>query len=580
MRKIVSIVLSLLMISALFCIGASATDAVAISSAADFAAMAPDGNYVLAADITIDATYEVTDGTAFTGTLDGAGHTVTTSVPMFALMNGTVKNLTVVGDIVSGDKYVGAVAMNTNAGNALFENITNKANVTSSRPSTEDACLGGILGKASNGSAAILRNCVNEGAITGPEATGGICGESQIYGTLFENCLNKGKVTSLDNASGAAAGGIIGYNGTDAVIVKNCTNNGEIVAGYRAGGIIGDARKSAEVYNSVNNGSVTAKHDALKGNIAGGIIGYACDGSTTTPLVIDGCINNGKIDSYIENSVTGDAAGIIGNAGSKGIAVNYTIKNCLNTGDVSGGYRVGGIAGYGYGTNDAYYVITNCVNIGKVSAGQFGSQFVAYTNSVGTTIKNCIGAGEMEALPVTDKFTRLAIFSCSNVAVEQCTVENVFIVDGGKTEWLSWASYADGEANAKNRIPLETVLGKDLDGSAYKFNTYTDDTYTTVATADNEMVFTNTAETPVNVKAITRADAVSQDLVDKANAAAGTTYVYLDGGKLTTIKPVVVDPTPVDPPITGDYALVAVAAVAVVAVLGIAYVSKKKAIAE
>lgn len=545
--KSVSIALSLLMVCALFCFGVSAADATPVSTAAEFAAMAADGNYVLAADITIEATYE----TAFTGTLDGAGHTVTTSVPMFKEMNGTVKNLTVAGTITSDANTLGAVARATKAEKALFENITNKATITCTLGlDASAACVGGIVGKANNGSEATFKNCVNEGTLTGPEATGGILGESQSDKTKLEGCTNKGKIVSLGTKSGTAAGGIVGYTGTGPATITACVNYGEVNSANRAAGILGDARKGSTITNCINYGKVTGKNDTANGADAAGMVAYDGDKETTKPLII---------------------------------------TNCLNAGEIYGQYRVGGLVGYVYGTKTnekgegSHVEVTNSVNIGKLSIGQFGSQFVAYTNSPDTVIKNCVGAGEMTTVAVEGKVNRLAIFGCSSVAIEKCTVENVYLVDGGKTEWLSWANFTGQDDNAKNRIPLATVLGKDLAGVTYKYPTYADNTYATVA-SEVEMTFTNTAETPVNVKAVTRADAVDQSLVDKANAAAGTTYVYLDGGKLTTVKPTggsgsgSGDPQPPVP--TGDYSVVVVAAIAVVSVIGVAYVSKKKHIAE
>ena len=87
--RLLAMVISLMMIVATFPMGmitvsAEPTATVnpqgqAINSAEEFAAMAADGTYYLAADITLTATY----AEAFTGTFDGNGKTITTSVPVF-----------------------------------------------------------------------------------------------------------------------------------------------------------------------------------------------------------------------------------------------------------------------------------------------------------------------------------------------------------------------------------------------------------------------------------------------------------------------------------------------------------------
>ena len=97
MKKTLSLILAICTILSICSFSvAAAPEGTAISSAAEFAAMAADGKYYLANDITLDATYAET----FKGTLDGNGKTVTVSAPMFAtLENATIKNLNVEGAI-------------------------------------------------------------------------------------------------------------------------------------------------------------------------------------------------------------------------------------------------------------------------------------------------------------------------------------------------------------------------------------------------------------------------------------------------------------------------------------------------
>ncbi|MBR2294072.1 MAG: hypothetical protein IKA44_07215, partial [Clostridia bacterium] len=105
-NKILAILLTVAMLATSLCLPAFAVDnggeevatvandgATEITNAEQFLAMAADGNYVLAADITLTASYAA----AFSGTLDGADHTVTvTNGAVFTSLNGaTVKNLNV-----------------------------------------------------------------------------------------------------------------------------------------------------------------------------------------------------------------------------------------------------------------------------------------------------------------------------------------------------------------------------------------------------------------------------------------------------------------------------------------------------
>ena len=112
MKKALVLVLALTMVMSMFAVvpfGASAADELAIGAVAadykpegtaintaeEFAAMAADGKYYLAADITVDATYM----DSFTGTFDGNGKTISTTTALFAALDGTVKNLTITGYI-------------------------------------------------------------------------------------------------------------------------------------------------------------------------------------------------------------------------------------------------------------------------------------------------------------------------------------------------------------------------------------------------------------------------------------------------------------------------------------------------
>ena len=140
MRKSLAIVLSalLLMTACCFALPVSAAEGTPINTAEEFAAMAADGTYYLNADITLSASY----ANPFTGTLDGNGKTVTVSAPMFAEFNGTLKNITITGNI-SSTADTGAVAPLSNSG-CVMNNVTNNVNIS---VITDTAVLvGGLIG--------------------------------------------------------------------------------------------------------------------------------------------------------------------------------------------------------------------------------------------------------------------------------------------------------------------------------------------------------------------------------------------------------------------------------------------------
>lgn len=168
MRKVTSVILCVLMIASMLAFGVSAAPAgTAITDAAGFAAMAADGSYYLDADITVDTTY----ATTFTGIFDGNGHKVTTSVPMFAEMNGTVKNLTIEGNVEVASGYGAALAVQTTAtdNQVLYENIVNNATVKATASGA-----GALLGYGKGDTNIKFSKCVNNAAIESTSQTGGL----------------------------------------------------------------------------------------------------------------------------------------------------------------------------------------------------------------------------------------------------------------------------------------------------------------------------------------------------------------------------------------------------------------------
>ncbi len=464
MKKITSVFLCALMILASFCaaIPAGATPSgTAVRSAEDFAAMSAGGTYYLDADITLTSTYETT----FTGTLDGNGHTLTISAPVFKQMNGTVKNLITVGEIKissSAQIQVGAVA-NSSKG-ATFENVVNKANVTvTNTGESPEFDVGGIAGRLNGHSdaphAAIFTNCTNEGNVTAHGKVGGIVGGSYDGDALFQNCVNRGNISNPSGKkNGFAAGGIYGYNGSAAVKVVNCLNTGNVVSALHAGGIAGDAKKSVTVTNCTNNGNVslssTAKSDYDAA--AGGIVGFAFDTGCTVTLTIENCVNNGDITGYVAGSSNGRAAGIVGHTDKCG-KVQVVVKNCINNGTIKAGAQAGGLLGYIYGSSSTYATIDGCINNGDIYGAQWASEFFSYSNHDSTVIKNSIGTGKLGTINEGKNHYHV-IIGLSSGNIENYTIENLFLADGGATKLLSWST---SKENNKVELDETTALGRD-----------------------------------------------------------------------------------------------------------------------
>lgn len=195
-----------------------------VSSAEEFAAMEPSGNYQLTEDITVTAPYgnDITGFTGFTGTFDGNGHTVTldiaastANVGLFSKLAGgaVVKNVITAGSISGKVNNVGGIA-GTADGNVTIENCKNTASIKGGKGA------GGILGYSEPGSGFVtISSCANMGSVSGTrKQVGGIAGN--VVGThIIRNCYNQG-----DISDGA---GILG-RGTKGVLVENCYTVGSV----------------------------------------------------------------------------------------------------------------------------------------------------------------------------------------------------------------------------------------------------------------------------------------------------------------------------------------------------------------
>lgn len=277
----------------------------------------PDAKAVLGADINMTG-IQWSGINGFTGTFDGAGHTLTVALTDTGLFNdlaGTVKNLTVAGTVSSSKEYIGAIT-STVKGNTAIENCTNKANVTNTK-SNGSGYAGGIVGG----------NLDNNDA------------ELSIL-----NCRNYGEITSNYNV-----GGILGIpNASKINTITKCENHG-IVRGNRAGGITSACSDTTEIRQCLNNGTVT-------GNTGAG--GIVATGSYTG--LIEQCVNTGTI-----TSASGEAGGIAGYSSSE-------INSCYNTGAVSGN-TAGGIVAWQFMDqlpNTHNFVtskVSNCYTTGTVT---------------------------------------------------------------------------------------------------------------------------------------------------------------------------------------------------------------------
>lgn len=165
---------------------------------------------------------------AYSGTFNGKGHTISglnvtgefVYAGLFsAVKDGTIRNLTVAGNVSSNSSGGAAGGIVGYASNATIENCSNHCNVAGNRSTV----AGGIVGFNVEGAKII--DCYNVGKITvNTYIIGGIAGHNT--GTI-SNCYNVGTVPNY-----LSVGEIVSYNSYFGT-VKNCyylntANNGAV----------------------------------------------------------------------------------------------------------------------------------------------------------------------------------------------------------------------------------------------------------------------------------------------------------------------------------------------------------------
>lgn len=226
-KRITALLLAFVMTASLLPVTAQAVSPEAeaqvavITTAAEFAAMAPDGNYRLEADITVDEPY----GRTFTGSFDGAHHIIT--IDLHASAGGPV----------------GAWGLFGELDGAAVKNLRLRGELTAAEDSGVRS-LGALAGTVSGDTA--IGGCRSEAAVQS-EVSGGSVGGfvgRVTGGTLtMTGCAGAGVVKALDSA---AAGGLVGSLDGGSMTLTRCYRYGDVLGGVCAGGLVGQLAEQAD----------------------------------------------------------------------------------------------------------------------------------------------------------------------------------------------------------------------------------------------------------------------------------------------------------------------------------------------
>lgn len=408
MKRSLSLILAILLTLSCLVVGASVTASAETPEGTginDLSALnGSSGTFYLTENITVSESVA-----SFSGTLDGNGKTITTSVPVFAaLSDATIKNLTIAGTIdYTGTAQwggCGALVSNVN-GNLTLNNVTNTAAVTMNAHVGHDAA-GGLVGYVTTG-ALTLADCTNSGAVTGntdankQTAVGGLIGYVVGSGSVtVTGCKNTATLTG-NSGNNNMMGGIIGlYNRSVAYTFENCTNEGTITSpkGGKLGGLVG-VNSGVYAHNfehCENKGSVSALT-----TLAGYFGGFVADESGI--LTLTDCTNSGNIEVQSGSNGSVNAGGLVGFF-RNGNSNTSTFADCKNTGNISSETTnttnlLGGFIGNV--TTSSPLLFRNCVNEGNVTesatenAGRKGGGFIGYVK-LGTTFEKCLNKGRVQ----------------------------------------------------------------------------------------------------------------------------------------------------------------------------------------
>ena len=301
------------------------------------------GFYALAKnyDATPDGTYTSAPiSTTFTGTFNGLGN--------------TISGLTIHSTATGADVYVGLFAQTNNASSKIEHLRLTGVDITSADNSGM-TFLGALVGVTNDGS-------VNDVSVSGSVTGGANNRTGGMFGANDAAVSNSSADVTVVNGLGDEAGGIVGLNsGT----LTNVTSTGSVTGNNGenwVGGLIGSNNPTGTVTNSHATGDVSTT-----GTEVGGLIGdnhadvtnsYATgtvSGSDYTGGLI-GFLDAGTISaSHATGTVTGDSnsldvGGLVGVVGS-----STQLTGSYAMGDVTGGGRVGGLAGDNSGTIDNSY---------------------------------------------------------------------------------------------------------------------------------------------------------------------------------------------------------------------------------
>ncbi|MCM5556003.1 MBG domain-containing protein, partial [Pleomorphomonas sp. NRK KF1] len=332
-------------------------------------------NFVLANDIDASGTASWNSGAGFTsigsttiafsGTLNGQGHTITgltisrattDNVGLFGvtLSTAAIRDVGLVGGSVTGQTNVGAL-VGQNAGTIANAYATADVNGTTS--------VGGLVG-------------LDYGTIDGSHATGAVQATTKAgglvgygMGNTIRDSYAEGNVTST---SGGYIGGLVGVSASSSTLT-NVHASGNVSGTVYVGGLVGS---NASVI-SASYATGTVKGANYVGGLVGGNFSAGTIGTSFATGAVGGAgssnvgglvgLNNGTVaNAYATGSATGNfyVGGLIGQNN------NGAVTDAYATGAVTGSSLTGGLVGGNAGTGAVTGSFYDSTSTGQSDTGK------------------------------------------------------------------------------------------------------------------------------------------------------------------------------------------------------------------
>lgn len=317
------------------------------------------------------------------------------------LNDGTISDCVNTGSL-GGYAYTGGIVGASN--DSTISNCSNSGAITGKKWEdypNENRRIGGIVGEAQ---AVQIEACENTGTITASDVheVGGIAGQL-YYGSSIKDCSNNGAVTGGDET-----GGIVGYAlayYTGGYNVSSCTNNGSVTGSSGVGGIVGvGTANNNDQSEQIISGCSNSGDISGTGNI-GGIVGEhnsntGFTGSGTNAATVSGCINTGSVPS--------GGGAIVGNnndAVSSGSGLPGKVENNFWPAEL-GEYAVGSGAGSsGSESSEAVKNNSSYQPDGTLTTPIPDTDSEGTIDNLGEAIDKVIGSGDESNVPDVLKVT-------------------------------------------------------------------------------------------------------------------------------------------------------------------------------